>query len=75
MSVVGLLVIKPMSQMGHSRRSDRVPMTSGLPRPMDINASICLVRFVPNSEVSLLRKSRSKKTFLPLLAILNAPQG
>jgi hypothetical protein len=42
--------LNAMSQMGHSRRSDRAPATSGLPRSTDI---VRLVRFGPNSRNSM----------------------
>jgi hypothetical protein len=40
--------LNAMSQMGHSRRSDRAPATSGLPRSTDI---VRLVRFGPTAEI------------------------
>jgi hypothetical protein len=40
MSVVGLLVIKPMSQLGHSRPNWAVGVMSGLPPVATVGADI-----------------------------------
>ena len=51
MSVVGLLVIKPMSQMGHSRRFDPPPTTSYLPRQADMLGACQHVSKVPHPDM------------------------
>jgi hypothetical protein len=57
-----------MSQMGHSRRFDSLPVTSGLASEADIIRQGRLVRFVPNADVSRCSKrcshliGRSKST-------------
>src|SRR4051812_24193899 len=59
--------------LGHSRRSDRLPVTSGFPPEADINRPARLVRFVPISEVikgysitSSARASSAGDTAMPI---------
>jgi hypothetical protein len=54
MSVVGLLVIKPMSQMGHSRRFGTPLLTSGLPLLADIHGVGRHVSKVPMGDIARL---------------------
>jgi hypothetical protein len=51
MPAVGILVIEPMSQMGHLRRSDRAPMTSGFPPQADISGVGRHVSNVPITDI------------------------
>ena len=53
MSVVGLLVIKPMSQMGHFRTRVWVVAMSALPRVTDIVQRERNVRKVPRGDMGL----------------------
>ena len=55
--------------IGHSRRSDRRPATSGLPRTTDIVRPARLVRFVPISEVAGLIRSPRRRGPEPREAI------
>jgi hypothetical protein len=48
------IAAQPMSPSGHERRFERLPITSDLPRPTDIDASARQVHFVP----ILLQKSK-----------------
>src|SRR5260370_40848247 len=60
-----------MSQLGHSRRFDAPPVTSGPPQSTDIARPAPLVRFVPIGDIAsiqLLRQlGRVMSSELPLL--------
>jgi hypothetical protein len=49
-----------MSEMGHSRRFDPLPITSGPPRSTDIVRPVTLVRFVPTCDIEGVRVDRSR---------------
>ena len=52
MSVVGLLVVKPMSQMGQNRKSPPGDVMSALPPTADMQRLHRHVGFVPEAEVA-----------------------
>jgi hypothetical protein len=55
-----------MSQLGQSRRLERRPVTSGLPRLTDVIRPGRLVRFVPIGDIaSLVRNERSRQLRRP----------
>lgn len=47
-----------MSELGHERRSERLPISSDLPAPTDIDAPTRLVRFVPNKRHATFQKAK-----------------
>jgi len=54
----GTVELGPMSDSGQTRRFNPLPMTSGLPQTTDIAEPGRLVRFVPETAMSLTKPSR-----------------